>query len=69
VTSAIAQMIAYAGPAVVHRTRPWLALLYPLAAVMFVTILVAAVIRTLRRGGIEWRDTFYPLERLRANRV
>lgn len=68
-TAAIAQMIAYAGPAVVHRTRPWLALLYPLAAVIFVTILVAAVTRTLRRGGIEWRGTFYPLQRLRANRV
>ena len=68
-TSAIAQMIAYAGPAVVHRTRPWLAPLYPVAAVIFVTILASAVIRTLRRGGIEWRGTFYSLERLRANRV
>lgn len=64
-----AQMIAYAGPAMVHRSRPWLALLYPLAAVTFITILLAAVLRTLRRGGIEWRGTFYPLARLRANRV
>jgi hypothetical protein len=68
-TAVIAQMIAYAGPAVVHRSRPWLALLYPVAAVIFVTILAAAVIRTLRRGGIEWRGTFYALEQLRANRV
>ncbi|MGH7637750.1 MAG: glycosyltransferase, partial [Gemmatimonadaceae bacterium] len=68
-TAAVAQMIAYAGPAFVHRSRPWLALLYPVAAVIFVTILLAAVLRTLRRGGIEWRGTFYPLERLRANRV
>ena len=68
-TSAIAQMVAYAGPAVVHRSRPWLALLYPAAAVLFVTILTAAVLRTVRRGGIEWRGTFYSLERLRANRV
>lgn len=69
VTAAAAQMIAYAGPAFVHRSRPWLALLYPVAAVIFVTILLAAVLRTLRRGGIEWRGTFYPLDRLRANRV
>jgi glycosyltransferase involved in cell wall biosynthesis len=68
-TSAIAQMIAYAGPAFVHRSRPWLAPLYPLAAVIFVTILASAVTRTLRRQGIEWRDTFYDLERLRANRL
>lgn len=68
-TAAVAQMIAYAGPAFVQRSRPWLALLYPVAAVMFVTILLAAVLRTLRRGGIEWRGTFYPLERLRANRI
>lgn len=67
--AAVAQMIAYAGPAFVHRSRPWLALLYPVAAVIFVTILLAAVVRTLRRGGIEWRGTFYPLARLRANRV
>lgn len=68
-TAAVAQMIAYAGPAFVQRSRPWLALLYPVAAVIFVTILLAAVLRTLRRGGIEWRGTFYPLERLRANRI
>lgn len=67
--AAASQVVAYAGPAVVRRTRPWLAALYPVAAVLFVGILAAAVLRTMRRGGIEWRDTFYPLERLRANRV
>lgn len=65
----LAQMAAYAGPASVRRTRPWLALLYPVAAVLFAGILSAAVLRTARRGGIEWRETFYPLERLRQNRV
>jgi len=68
-TSAIAQMIAYAGPAAKQRTYPWLALLYPIAALLFITILAAAVGRTLRRRGIEWRGTRYSLDELRANRV
>lgn len=69
VASALAQMAAYAGPAYTQRTRPWLALLYPVAALIFITILVAAVLRTLRRRGIEWRGTHYSLDDLRANRV
>ncbi len=68
-TAALAQIVAYAGGAFVGRTRPWLAILYPVAAVLFVSILTAAVFRTLRRRGIEWRGTFYALDRLRANRI
>ena len=63
------QVIAYAGGAGVARSRPWLALLYPVAAVLFVAILTAAVVRTLRNHGIEWRGTVYALDRLRANKV
>jgi cellulose synthase/poly-beta-1,6-N-acetylglucosamine synthase-like glycosyltransferase len=68
-TAALAQMLAYAGPALMQRTRPWLALLYPVAAAIFIWILGAAVFRTLRRRGIEWRGTHYALDELRANRV
>ena len=68
-TAAIAQMAAYAGPAYTQRTRAWLAALYPVAALLFVGILAAAVLRTLRRRGIEWRGTHYTLDDLRANRV
>jgi cellulose synthase/poly-beta-1,6-N-acetylglucosamine synthase-like glycosyltransferase len=67
--AAAAQMLAYAGGAAAGRTRPWLALLYPVAAALFVSILAAAVGRTLRYRGIEWRGTFYALDRLRANRI
>jgi len=60
---------AYAGAAWTQRARPWLALFYPVAALLFVGILVAAVSRTLARRGIEWRGTRYALDALRANRI
>lgn len=69
VAAAVLQMAGYAGPALTQRTRPWLAVLYPVAALLFIAILSAAVARTLRRRGIEWRGTFYSLDELRANRV
>jgi hypothetical protein len=68
-TAALAQMAGYAGLALTQRTRPWLAVLYPFASLIFVSILGAAVLRTVRLRGIEWRGTFYPLDELRANRV
>jgi glycosyltransferase involved in cell wall biosynthesis len=67
--AALAQVLAYGGAALARRDRPWIAALYPVASLLFIGILIAAVARTLRRGGIEWRDTFYPLAALRANRV
>jgi len=69
IVAVLAQVAAYAGAALVQRTRPWLALFYPVAALLFAGILAAAVGRTLRRGGIEWRGTRYRLDQLRANRV
>jgi glycosyltransferase involved in cell wall biosynthesis len=51
------------------RGRVWLALGYPIAAVIFVYILIDSTWRTVRRGGIEWRGTFYPLAALKANDI
>ena len=59
--------LAYHGT--VQRLRPWLAPFYPVAALIGAWIIAAAVGRTLLRGGIEWRGTFYPLAELRKNRV
>jgi glycosyltransferase involved in cell wall biosynthesis len=67
--AAAAQVAAYVGVGSKQRIRPWLALLYPVAAAIFVAILLAAVGRTLRQRGIEWRGTRYALDALRANRV
>jgi len=68
-TAALAQMTAYAYQAHKQRSRPWLAITYPIAALCAIGIISAAVARTLRRRGIEWRGTFYPLDDLRANRI
>lgn len=69
VASALMLMTLYAAVAFGLRGRVWLALGYPLAAAIFVYILADSTWRTVRRGGIEWRGTFYPLAALRANDV
>jgi hypothetical protein len=52
-----------------NRGRIWIAIGYPIAAMIFVFILVDSTWRSLRRGGIEWRGTFYPLAALKANDI
>jgi glycosyltransferase involved in cell wall biosynthesis len=52
-----------------NRGRIWIAIGYPIAALIFVFILIDSTLRTLRRGGIEWRGTFYPLAALKSNDV
>jgi hypothetical protein len=47
----------------------WQALGMPLALPVFVSALVHSTYRTLSRGGVRWRETFYPLAVLRAGRV
>lgn len=41
----------------------------PLGAFLLAWILVRSMVVNLRRGGICWRGTFYPLEQLKGNRV
>lgn len=49
--------------------RWWYALFFPLTTLLFVYITWKASLRTLRDGGIRWRETFYSLEELRSNKV
>ncbi len=69
IASVILLMALYAWLAALSGKGPWLALLYPLTAAVSLFIVCDAVLRTLWRGGIEWRGTFYSLDELRANRV
>ena len=49
--------------------RLWLAIGYPIAALIFVCIAAMAIWLTVSRGGIEWRGTFYSIDELRENAV
>ena len=53
-----------------HIGWSWfLALGVPFVLPVFVCALLNSTLKTLWRGGIRWRDTFYPLETLRAGSV
>ncbi|WP_205501071.1 glycosyltransferase [Rufibacter psychrotolerans] len=46
----------------------WHALLIPFAGAVMVYILLASAYKTLRQGGIYWRNSFYPLSELKKQR-
>ena len=69
--NALAVLAGLAIHARVLRTTSWPArclLWFPLTPVLMLAVLWRAVLLTLRRGGIAWRGTFYPLGALRAAR-
>ena len=47
----------------------WTLVLFPFCCVIFQWILWRSVVRTLVRGGLDWRGTFYPLHELREGLV
>ena len=67
--SAVVLMALYATAATLMRNRPWLAPTYPIAALISLYMLLAAVVQTLVQRGISWRGTFYSLDDLKRNRV
>jgi glycosyltransferase involved in cell wall biosynthesis len=48
---------------------PLYGLTHPLGALLFCWMLARSAIATLWRGGVVWRDTFYPIEELRRGLV
>ena len=69
---ALAAVLLLAGNAMtainVHQPL-WRALAFPLAISIFLYIQMRGLVLLLLRGGIRWRDTFYPLADLKANRI
>jgi glycosyltransferase involved in cell wall biosynthesis len=51
------------------RASPLYGFTHPLGALIFCWMLLRSAIATLWRGGVVWRDTFYPLEELRKGMV
>ena len=49
------------------RISTWNALFFPFGALVFVFTLLRSTLITLKRGGVIWRGTFYPLAELRKN--
>jgi glycosyltransferase involved in cell wall biosynthesis len=67
--SAILAVSLHAGTATLMRASAWYSLTHPLGAAVFSYMLLRSTIVTLRQGGVVWRDTFYPLDKLRRGLV
>ncbi|HKN24891.1 MAG TPA: glycosyltransferase [Candidatus Acidoferrum sp.] len=70
--AAVSVLIAvcfHLGVDLVMRVSPLYCLTLPLGASIFAYMVLRSTIITLRKGGIVWRDTFYPLEELRRGLV
>jgi glycosyltransferase involved in cell wall biosynthesis len=51
------------------KASPLYGFTHPLGALLFCWMIGRSAIATLWRGGVVWRDTFYPLEELRKGMV
>jgi glycosyltransferase involved in cell wall biosynthesis len=70
ILAAIGVLLPFAflfGVDIVMRVSPLYSVTFPLAAVIFIYMLLRSTIVTIKQGGIYWRGTFYPLDDLRRN--
>ncbi len=68
--SVLAAVLAHMSNGVrLSRVSSLYALTYPLGALLLVAVLLRSTVFTLWRGGVVWRDTFYPLEDLRKGMI
>lgn len=61
--------ILYLDNARLQGFNPWYGLGFPAANIIFIYIVWNSTLKTLFRGGIEWRETHYPLDKLKANKL
>lgn len=69
IAAAFAAVLSHAWATRELRISPLYALMHPLGAVVFCYLFVRSTILALWRGGVVWRETFYPLEELRRGMV
>ncbi|MFB3095226.1 MAG: glycosyltransferase family 2 protein [Candidatus Acidiferrales bacterium] len=69
VVGTLTVMLFHAHTAYHSRVSPLYGLTNPLGAVLTGYIMLRSMVVTLWRGGVVWRDTFYPLEDLRKGMV
>jgi hypothetical protein len=51
------------------RNQPAVTLVLPVCMFLLMFTLWRSAVLTLRRGGVRWRETFYPLDQLRAGQL
>ena len=62
-------LLTYAANRRITQVSPCLAVLFAPATAVLLFALVRSMVLTLKRGGVEWRGTRYPLEELRRASV
>lgn len=62
-------LLIYGYGAGIGNLRRWYGIGVPLAALFFIFLLWNSTLKTLINRGIYWRETFYPLAELKANKV
>jgi glycosyltransferase involved in cell wall biosynthesis len=67
--AAVAAILIHAAMIWSTDASPLYGLTHPLGAVLFCWMLARSAVATLWRGGVVWRDTFYPIEELRKGLV
>jgi hypothetical protein len=65
VAALVAIVCVYVGMSWVSEVRPWYVVLHPVGTILFCYALARSAVLTLRRGGVEWRGSFYSLADLR----